>query len=46
MHLFNKPTELCHGTAMPYIDQRPKHDCMSIEEATVSTMREMAVLTG
>lgn len=31
---------------MPNIGQRPKHDSMSIEEATVSTMREMAVLTG
>jgi hypothetical protein len=46
MHLFNKPTELCHGTAMLYIDQRPKHDRMSIEEATLSTMREIAGLTG
>jgi hypothetical protein len=46
MYLFSKPTELCHGTAMAYIDQCPKHDSMSIEEATLSTMREIAVLTG
>jgi hypothetical protein len=31
---------------MPYIDQRPKHDRMSIEEASLSTMREIVVLTG
>ncbi len=46
MYLFNKPIELRHGTAMPYIDQRPKHNSMSIEKATVSTIQEIAVLTG
>jgi hypothetical protein len=46
MYLFNKHTEIHYGTAMPYIGQRPKHDSMSIEEGTVSTMLEIAVLTA
>jgi len=45
MYLFNKHTELSNGIAMLYIDQRSKYHSMSIEEATVSTMREIAVLT-